>query len=408
MNNRISLALFLAGFATFSLLYAAQPVLPDLVRTFQIQPATSSLALSLATGSLAVAIVMAGAWSEGRDRKRLMLASIVLAALLNLLAAWLPSWPGVLVARTLSGLALGGVPAVAMAHLADELPPDALGRSMGLYVAGTAFGGMSGRMGVSLLSDGWGWRVGLSGVALVALLAAVAFAWLLPAARPPAGRSAGSEPTPDRMGWSAHIQAWRTHWHTPGIAGLVGIAFLGMGSFVTVYNYIGFHLMAAPYHLSAATLSLVFLAYVFGIGSSSLAGTLQQRWGRGPVMGTGLALCLLGLLLSLSTPLALVVAGVVVLTFGFFLAHAVASGWVGSKARAFKGHAASLYLLAYYIGSSVMGSLGGLAWQAGQWTGVAAFTAALLVLALLCARHVMRQADSPCDAAAPMRATPGR
>ena len=35
------------------------------------------------------------------------------------------------------------------------------------------------------------------------------------------------------------------------------------------------------------------------------------------------------------------------------------SGWVGQLALQSKGHASSLYLLAYYMGSSVLGSAGG-------------------------------------------------
>ena len=70
------------------------------------------------------------------------------------------------------------------------------------------------------------------------------------------------------------------------------------------------------------------------------------------------------------------------MTIGFFVSHSVASAWVGHRAIQDKGHAASLYLLAYYLGSSVMGSVGGWFWSEGGWPGVAGFTA-LLLAALL-------------------------
>lgn len=66
---RIRLALFLAGFATFSLLYSVQPVLPEFARAFQVDAATASLPLSLATGALALAIFCAGAVSENLGRR---------------------------------------------------------------------------------------------------------------------------------------------------------------------------------------------------------------------------------------------------------------------------------------------------------------------------------------------------
>jgi MFS family permease len=85
---RISFALFLAGFSTFSLLYCVQPLLPEFARDFGLSPAQSSLALSLATGALALAIFTMGALSQALPRRGLMATSMVLAALLNLAAAW--------------------------------------------------------------------------------------------------------------------------------------------------------------------------------------------------------------------------------------------------------------------------------------------------------------------------------
>src|SRR5258708_27612034 len=73
---RISLALFMAGFATFSLIYSAQPLLPEFTAEFGVDPATSSLALSLTTGCLAVSILCVGALSETWGRRGLMFASI--------------------------------------------------------------------------------------------------------------------------------------------------------------------------------------------------------------------------------------------------------------------------------------------------------------------------------------------
>jgi hypothetical protein len=60
--------------------------------------------------------------------------------------------------------------------------------------------------------------------------------------------------------------------------------------------------------------------------------------------------------LTLSNRLWLIIAGVAILTFGFFASHSIASSWVGAGARQAKAQASSLYLLAYYLGSSIAGS----------------------------------------------------
>jgi len=85
--RRIALALFLAGFSTFSLLYCVQPLLPAFAREFHIGAAASSLSLSVSTGFLAVSILCAGALSERVGRRGLMFTSMTSAALFNLLVA---------------------------------------------------------------------------------------------------------------------------------------------------------------------------------------------------------------------------------------------------------------------------------------------------------------------------------
>jgi len=85
--------------------------------------------------------------------------------------------------RVLQGAALAGLPATAMAYLAEEVDQAHLGRAMGLYIAGNAIGGLSGRVVAGILEEHGGWRVAAVGVAGFALACAVAFALLLPRRR---------------------------------------------------------------------------------------------------------------------------------------------------------------------------------------------------------------------------------
>jgi YNFM family putative membrane transporter len=170
----------LAGFSTFSLLYCVQPLLPAFADHFAVSPAGSSLALSLSTGMLALAIVCAAALSEGLGRRGVMFVSMSGAALLNIGAALTDNWTVLLIIRGLEGLILGGVPAVAMAYLAEEIEPKGLGKAMGLYVSGTAFGGMTGRVAVGFLADHLDWRAALVVIGLAGLASAGGFIVLLP------------------------------------------------------------------------------------------------------------------------------------------------------------------------------------------------------------------------------------
>ncbi|QWP75415.1 MFS transporter [Lysobacter sp. K5869] len=378
--RRANFALFLAGCSTFSLLYCVQPLLPEFARDFGLSPANSSLALSLSTAALALAIFAAGALSQQVARRRLMFVSMALAAACNVLAAVAPSWPLLLLARLAEGAMLGGVPAVAMAYLAEEMDARHLSSAMGLYVAGTAFGGMMGRVGMGALVELGDWRAAMAIIGGIGLAAAFGFAALLPPSR---------RFVPQRgFVLQRHLRAWGGHLRHPGLLRLFALGFVLACVFVALFNYVGFRLAGAPYRLGPGKISLIFLAYVFGMFSSPLAGRLADRFGgRWPLLA-GIALMMAGALTTLGSSLVAIVAGISLLTFGFFVGHSVASAWVGRLAGGDKSHASSLYLLFYYFGSSMAGPLGGWAWQHGGWGGEVSLTASLAAAGIVLALQV--------------------
>ena len=371
--RRTNLALFSAGFATFALMYCVQPLLPLFAESFHISAASSSLAISSVTGSVAVAILLAGSVSEAWGRKPVMTASMFLSAALTTLSPLAPGWPSFLGMRALEGIAFSGLPAVAMAYLSEEMDPSSIGLAMGLYVGGTAVGGMSGRFIIGVLTDLAGWRFALAANGVIGLIAAFIFWRSLPSSRHFHSR-------PMQLG--ALLQSFGHHLSDPGLRLLFLEGFCLMGAFVSVYNYIGFRLVAPPYSLSHAAVGSIFAVYLVGTVSSAWVGHLAGRLGRRNVFWCVVALMLAGLLITLLRPLTLVILGLAVFTFGFFGGHSVLSSWVGLRARHSKAQATSLYLFFYYVGSSVVGTAGGLFWKAHGWLGVVAFLGALLLVAL--------------------------
>lgn len=370
-------ALFLAGFACYSLIYCVHPLLPAFARSFGVSPAESSLSLSLTTGMLAFSILMASAFSQALGRRGVMFCSLLLAALCNIATAVTPSWSGLLVARAIEGFVIGGVPAVAIAYLSEEIDPDNLGKTIGLYVAGTAFGGMMGRVGIGMLTEFTSWRMALGIFGVLGLLAASGFLALLPRSRNFVARP-GFDPL-------FHLRTWGKQLRNPALLRIYACGFLMTSVFVTLFNYVIFRLSGPPHFLSQTVISLIFLAYSFGMASSSVAGGLADRFGRRPLLIAGFLIMLAGIGLTLVDSLGLIVGGVVLVTTGFFIAHSVASGSIGPLAGASKGHAASLYLLFYYMGSSIVGSVGGWFWQHGGWGAVAALTGALALFGMILA-----------------------
>jgi len=105
---------------------------------------------------------------------------------------------------------------------------------------------------------------------------------------------------------------------------------------------------------------------------------------------SSLAIMLAGTLLTLAAPIPMIVAGVGIFTCGFFSTHAVASSWVGRRAKIAKAQASSLYLFFYYMGSSISGTAGGVCWVYGGWAGVAIMISLLVVLAFGVAALLLR------------------
>lgn len=370
---RVTLALFSAGLATFALLYCVQPILPVLSQDFGISPATSSLSLSVATLMLAIGLLFTGPLSDTIGRKNVMVVSLLLAAICTLICAFITSWHGMLLMRALIGLSLSGVAAVAMSYLSEEIHPSFLAFSMGLYISGNSIGGMSGRLVTGVLTDYFPWRVAIGAMGVLALLAALTFWRILPDSR---------HFRPGSLRPKSLLINTKLHWHDAGLPWLFLVGFLLMGAFVTLFNYIGYRLLAPPYALNQAIVGLLSVVYLTGSISSPKAGAMTARYGRGAVMAGAIGLMLLGLALTAFGSLLLIFIGMMLFTAGFFAAHAVASGWIGVRARRARGQASSMYLFCYYLGSSLAGTFGGVFWARYGWHGVALFIGVLLLLAL--------------------------
>ncbi|MFB9566845.1 MFS transporter [Saccharopolyspora hordei] len=408
-TTRIRIALLLGALALFALLYAPQPVLPQFAQEFGLAPGTVALLVSAATLGLAVAAIPLGALAEVVGRRRVMIGALLVAEVLGLLLPWVPVFGVLVVLRLVQGVAVAGLAAVATAYLAEEVGGRNLGATMGLYVAGTTIGGMTGRLLGGVVGDFAGWHGGVLAVALLAAVCTALFVVLLPAER-------HHQRTPLSLG--PLFGGLRAALRDPVLHAPYLVAVLGMGSFVTVYNVLGFRLTAPPLLVPPALAALAFLAYAAGTVTSTLAGRAADRYGRTTVLLSGLAVTALGLLLMLAGNLAVIVLGLVVFTGGFFAAHSVASGWVGVQASPqARSQASALYQLAYYGGSSVGGVVGGASYGAWGWSGMTVLlccwlaAAAVVVWVTRIRSRRSRTAGAPpaaADAAAASAAASGR
>ncbi|OAJ73806.1 hypothetical protein AYJ08_12195 [Brevibacillus sp. SKDU10] len=384
--RRTNIALFAGGLNTFAILYCTQPLLPEFTKEFQVSPTLASLSLSVTTMALAISLLFLGSLSEAWGRKPIMMVSLIGASLLAVCSAFSYQFQMLLGIRILVGMVLAGLPAIAMAYLGEEIDKNSLGVAMGLYISGNSIGGMGGRIITGTLTDLFNWHVALIGIGVLSLLCTILFWIMLPPSR---------HFSPRKLEVKTLAKSLWSHCTDHRLLYLYGLGFLLMGSFVTLYNYIGYQLVEPPYSLSQTIVGWIFIVYLVGTFSSTWMGKMADRLGRAKMLWMSLAIMFGGIGLTLEPHLFSKIAGIAIFTFGFFGGHSIASSWVGRLATHDKAQASSLYLFFYYAGSSLGGTFGGLFWSLFGWAGVVGMIGGFIVIAFVLLIKLSHVEQSP-------------
>ena len=363
-----TIAVMLAGIAAFLNLYATQPLLPMLVRIFGASKAAVGMTVSAATIGVALSAPFCGVAAERFGRKRVIVTATLLLAIPTLLASTAASLPMLIFWRFLQGLVMPGIFGVAIAYIAEEWPPANVASAMSLYVSATVLGGFLGRIlpGYAAThrisgSIAPSWRIGFLLIAACDLIFGALIARWLPGDRKPAlaaPRASG--------GMLRHLR-------NPRLVATYVVGFNVLFSLVAVFTYITFHLAAAPYFLTPAQLSTLFVVYLAGLIVTPLAGIGISRAGSRPVLIIAVMASMIGVSMTLLHPLPLILLGLVLCSSGVFVCQSASTSYIGIAAPAGgRASAAGLYVACYYAGGSVSGVLPGYFWRFGGWTACVA------------------------------------
>ena len=372
----VLLSLFLAGFAVFSSLYCVQPMMPFLAKFFDVTPTHSSFPLSFSTIALALGLLFAGLISDRYGRKQIMVISLFGTSGLLLLSSFLPYWEFFLATRMMVGLAVSGVASVAMTYIGEEIARKDVGFAMGLYISGTAIGGMSGRLIAGVLLDYISWQTATMIIGLLNLCIAVIFYIALPASKHFVAYP---------IQFKRFIESFKKNLADHKLRLLFAEGFILMGCFVTVFNYMSYHLLEPEFALSQTWIGLISIAYLSGIYSSPKAAGWSRSFGRGKVLMAMFSSMISGLWIMLIPSLWAILTGLLIFTFSFFAAHSTASSWVSVQSLQYRAVGSSLYLFCYYLGSSFLGSSSGLVWEAYGWLGLTITISIILCVGFLIA-----------------------
>jgi YNFM family putative membrane transporter len=378
--DRERTALYAGTIAAYADMYVTQSILPVLAREYGIGAAKAGLTVSAVVLAIAAASSFYGPLSDAAGRRRVMVGATSLLAIATLACAFAPSFSALVALRAAQGALVPGMTAVSVAYAGDRFGYRDLPRVVGGIIGASVVGGLLGRVLAGAIADRAGWRASFASFALLTAVAAALLARGL--SREGARRSGGLG-----AAWSEMLG----HLRDPRLVGAYVVGASLFFGFIGMFTYLPFHLAAPPYALPTAVISSVYLVYAAGVVSSRTAGRVSGRVPPRTLIAAGLAVEAAGMALTAARPLALVVAGLVVLVVGTFTAQAVAPAFVNVTAATAKGGASALYLTSYYVGGTLGSALPGLAYERAGWNGVVASCAgatlvALAANALLCGR----------------------
>ena len=372
-----SLAIATAGFGAFVNLYSPQALLPELAGEFHVGPGEISALMTASTAAVALSAPFTGALADVAGRKRLITAAMFAVVVPTLIMTFAGTVLQLTFWRFVQGLLLPPIFTVAVAYIGDEWPPSEVTRVAGLYISGSAIGGFSGRFIPGLLTDVIGWRSAIQVVALLTLIAAIVVAAMLPRERNFI-RSGG--------GIATSVTQMVRHLRDRRLVATYAIGFGVLFNFVATFTYVNFHLAAAPYRFSPTLLGALFLTYLVSSPIVPWAGRAIALFGRRRFVLGVIALWVVGALLLLAPPVALIVAGLTLCAICGMICQAVSTGYVTLSAKEGRSSAVGLYASIYYVGGSAGAYVTGLAWASAGWSGcVAVIVVVQAIIALIVA-----------------------
>ncbi|WP_066800164.1 MFS transporter [Moraxella oblonga] len=369
------------GFFAFLQVYSVQAILPILKTDLN----ASEVQIGIAVGATVMAIAMMspfmGMLSDAFGRKRFIVGSLLLLAIPTLMIGMANSVDGLSFWRFLQGLSVPGITVVLIAYIGEEYK-DHLATMMSLYVAGTVLGGFSGRFFAGHLHELIGWR---SGYVVMAFLTLVGAVWVLKTL-PTSINFKKSE------NFSKALRTLLSHTKNRHVMSACLLGGCVLFSLVGCFTFINLHLSENPHHLSASQLANIFALYLIGMVITPLSGKLIARFGMTNTIIFAVSCSMMGVLITLTTPLWLIIVGLTVMSSGVFITQSATISYIASHVNEGRSLASGLYYMGYYGGGSIGAWVCAIAYKYGQWTYTVMTIAIVQVMALAVVMLLMKKA----------------
>jgi MFS transporter, YNFM family, putative membrane transport protein len=388
----------LAGFAAFLDLYATQPLLPLLARTFEASAFQVGLTVTAPVVAVALAAPVVGRIADRVGLRRTILTAAFLLTVATALAATAQSLAQLVFWRFVQGIVTPGIFASTIAYIHEVWPASRAGRGTASYMSGTVIGGFVGRAVAGVVAADATWHESFIALAILNGLVAVAlWRWLPNAKTGPRSRGANQGEVrrtgPPSLAGIKHDELQRTNeirllkslFTNRRLVATFGVGFCVLFTQVAMFTYVTFLLAAPPFRLSTVALGWLFVVYLVGAVVTPFSGAWVDRHGHRMGIASAMAIGATGALMTLLPWLPAIVAGLALCATGVFIAQATTSGYIGAVTTRDRALAVGIYSTFYYGGGSAGGALPALFWSRGGWPACVALVVGIQVVGVVIA-----------------------
>jgi YNFM family putative membrane transporter len=362
----------LISFLTFVDLFAAQAILPTLVRVYDVTPSAMGFAVNASTIGMAAAGIGITFLSRRINRRQGIWVSLACLSAPTFLLSVAPDLTTFTLLRIVQGLFMSAAFALTIAYLAERCTAEDAAGALAACITGNVASNLFGRLISASVADMFGLAANFWFFA-----GAVLVFFSLARTQPMAAVEAGG---------GSPAKVWGEHLRNPALRLGFAIGFCILFVFIGTYTYVNFVLVRAPLSLSPMALGLVYFVFLPAIVTTPIAGRVAIRLGARRSFFGSLATAGAGLPLLLATHLAPVMVGLALIGVGTFFAQATATGFVSRSASVDRAAASGMYLASYYLGGLAGAAVLGQVYDRLGWTAcVAVLGIALLGAALLAA-----------------------
>ncbi|RQT45505.1 MFS transporter [Burkholderia cepacia] len=370
-RGKIVMMAIIAG-AVITNIYCTQPILPLIAAGMRVDITMVDFVAGAALLGFSTGLALLLPLGDRFDRRKLVLAQIVLAFVFAAGAAVAPGIWALIAASFALGI-VSCVPQQLVPFAAVMSLPSERGRNVGTVVSGIMVGILVGRTIAGALGAAWGWRAVYGAEAAFMVPVFIAAAALLPKGVPSTNLTYGR----------LLASLWPLVRDNRPIRESMIIQALLWACFNAFWVNLAALLKSGPWHLGSAWAGGFGIIGAAGAFAASLGGNATDRVGFRKVIGASIGIATLAyvILFGAATSLTLLIVGVIVLDIG------VQSGLVSNQTRAFsvdpkaQGRINSLYMTATFFGGAVGATVSGWLMSRFGWSGIATFGVVLGILA---------------------------